>query len=326
MTRWLRRLAVELFFRLGGVALGRWFFRRECVVLTYHGVIPAGPDAADDREGKFVLEPDFIAQLDYLRRHYVPVDLARFEASLHGGPPLPERALLVTSDDGYENNVRHMVPHLAARRIPAVIFATTGMIGTERTLWTNRVELWWTRHAKDAPAGDRPADMGEMKKRLKALPPDERERKLDEWIGPESGSIPPDHPFRMMDWDGARRCEAAGVAIGSHTVSHAILAGEDEATSRRELVESRRTLERELGHPVTSFAYPNGGAGFFLPRDERLAGEAGYRVAFAAIRGRHRAGDDPFAVIRVPVSREEGWLPLFAARLAFPYRLKDRLK
>lgn len=347
------RLTALAFHHGGAGAICRTLFRNECTVLAYHGVVAPGPGAADDREGKFVLEPDFIRQLDFIRRHYHPITLERFEAGLAGGSPLPPRALLLTIDDGYRNALLHMAPHMAAREIPGVVFCVTALLDTPRTLWPNRVEMWWSARERGArgraapgetgaggvrpgahdaggtergssPA-DLPATMGEMKRRLKDLPPAERDELLRRWVGDQSDEVPPDHPFRMLTWDEARRLETMGVAVVSHTVNHAILARENDADSRRELEESRRVLEEKLGHPVTALAYPNGGRGFFLPRDEELARQAGYRVAFSMLRGRHRAGDNPFAIVRIPVSREEGWLPLFASRLAFPYGLKDRL-
>ena len=148
-----RRLAILAFYHLGGVAFCRWLFRRECVVLTYHGVIAPGPNINDDREKKFVLEPDFVRQMDYVRRHYTAISLSQFEASLHGGPPLPPRAVLITSDDGYQNNLLYMAPHMASRRLPGVAFLTAAFIGTPGTLWTNRVELWWA----SGPAGCLPS-------------------------------------------------------------------------------------------------------------------------------------------------------------------------
>jgi peptidoglycan/xylan/chitin deacetylase (PgdA/CDA1 family) len=310
----MRRLFILSFTLSGLAAFFRWFFRRECVVLAYHGAFPGEAIKGVDIEGKFVDEKDFIRQLDFLKRHYTPVTLDLFEASLRGEATLPARAVLITIDDGYENNLLHMAPHLQARNIPAAVYVVTGLAGTSTTIWPNLVELAASRN------GHRLTD---IKARLKSLPPHERDAELKELLGGSTGDIPPAHPFRILSWNQVKTIESMGVQAGSHTLSHAILAREDEAGSRRELIESKRVAEGELGHPVTSFAYPNGGPGFFLPRDEALAREAGYRSAFSMIRGRHRPGDPPYAVRRIPVSREEGWIPLFASRLAFPYRLKD---
>lgn len=58
-----RRLFVLFYCYCGIDALLRWLQRRQCVVLAYHGVVAPGAEAEVDREGKFVLEEDFIRQM-----------------------------------------------------------------------------------------------------------------------------------------------------------------------------------------------------------------------------------------------------------------------
>lgn len=70
--------------------------------LAYHRV-----DEADARPG---LDPAllsaipaaFEAQVAYLARHYSVISMAAALKALRGGPPLPERAVLITFDDAYQ--------------------------------------------------------------------------------------------------------------------------------------------------------------------------------------------------------------------------------
>jgi peptidoglycan/xylan/chitin deacetylase (PgdA/CDA1 family) len=89
-----------------------------------------------------------------------------------------------------------------------------------------------------------------------------------------------------------------GVALHSHTCSHASLPtlGDDEL--RRELVESRSALQRLLGRPVDYLAYP------FGHLDERVAAAArgaGYRAAFSTQPGFNRRDVDHFRIRRIDV-------------------------
>ena len=195
-----RNLVARAFGAGGGAAVCRTLYRDECVVLTWHGVIPEGSDPSVDQERKFVLEADFVRQLEFIRRHYAPVTLDQFEAACRGEARLPERALLVTIDDGYENVFTGMAPHLERRGIPAVLFGTTGFIDTATTLWPNQVEMWWAeRNRKTAARGNQPAGgggnaipetLGAIKRRLKALPPAGREALLREWLGDVGRELP----------------------------------------------------------------------------------------------------------------------------------------
>jgi peptidoglycan/xylan/chitin deacetylase (PgdA/CDA1 family) len=67
-----------------------------------------------------------------------------------------------------------------------------------------------------------------------------------------------------------------GWEIGSHTLHHAILTRSSSAKLRRELVDSRRALERKYGLPVDFFCYPGG---IYDRRVMRAARDAGYLAA-----------------------------------------------
>lgn len=86
----------------------------------------------------------------------------------------------------------------------------------------------------------------------------------------------------VLTWDDLRGLAREGVAIGSHTVTHAHLTELDHAELRAELLDSRRALEDELGTRCTSLAYP------FGEYDDRVRGvalECGYEHCFALRNG-----------------------------------------
>jgi peptidoglycan/xylan/chitin deacetylase (PgdA/CDA1 family) len=88
-----------------------------------------------------------------------------------------------------------------------------------------------------------------------------------------------------LSWNDVREMAGLGHDIGSHTVSHADLGtlGADE--TRRELVESKKTLEDQIGRPVRWFAYPFGGRQNFRLEHLPLVYEAGYDACFSGFGG-----------------------------------------
>jgi peptidoglycan/xylan/chitin deacetylase (PgdA/CDA1 family) len=64
--------------------------------------------------------------------------------------------------------------------------------------------------------------------------------------------------------------------VGSHTWSHADMRLSDERKIRRELIESRRHLEKIMGRPVLGLAYPYG---HDSPLARKIARESGYLFA-----------------------------------------------
>jgi peptidoglycan/xylan/chitin deacetylase (PgdA/CDA1 family) len=84
--------------------------------------------------------------------------------------------------------------------------------------------------------------------------------------------------------------------IGSHGMEHLPLGGASEEAQRRELLESRRTIEDALGQPVTSIAYPYGLEPGTTGR--RLV-ERSYRAACTGRISLVASADDPLALPRI---------------------------
>jgi peptidoglycan/xylan/chitin deacetylase (PgdA/CDA1 family) len=102
----------------------------------------------------------------------------------------------------------------------------------------------------------------------------------------------------IVTWEDLRALVAAGLGVGSHSLTHARLDRCDEATARRELVESKRVLEEKLSMRVDHFAWPQGES---TEVARQAAAEAGYRAAWATKKGE----GGPFAWKRLPVASEE---------------------
>jgi len=96
-----------------------------------------------------------------------------------------------------------------------------------------------------------------------------------------------------LTWDDVREMADLGFEIGSHTVSHPDMGRVSRAEARRELVESRETLQKQLGRPVRWFAYPFGGRGHFQTELLSVVVEAGYEACFSAHGGFVRPDGDP---------------------------------
>jgi peptidoglycan/xylan/chitin deacetylase (PgdA/CDA1 family) len=95
-----------------------------------------------------------------------------------------------------------------------------------------------------------------------------------------------------MTWDQLRSLADDGVEMGSHGVSHAHLPALFDDELGRELAESKKAIEAELGRPCTELAYPYG------EHDARVrafARRAGYERAYG-LRGRT---GDPYAAPRL---------------------------
>jgi biofilm PGA synthesis lipoprotein PgaB len=101
-------------------------------VLSYHEIVD-GERAAVPQYA--VTPTSFVRQMDWLRNrgyHFVSVDDVL--ASRDGRRPLPEKAVLITFDDGYRSVYEHAWPILKMFRIPAVVAVVGGWLEAKGTV------------------------------------------------------------------------------------------------------------------------------------------------------------------------------------------------
>lgn len=92
-------------------------------ILMYHRIA----DISDDRNS---LSPaKFAQQLQYLRDHgYHTISLQQLQ---NAAEPLPKRPVILTFDDGYQDNFRTALPLLLRYGLTATVFPVVGWIGQD---------------------------------------------------------------------------------------------------------------------------------------------------------------------------------------------------
>jgi peptidoglycan/xylan/chitin deacetylase (PgdA/CDA1 family) len=111
------------------------------------------------------------------------------------------------------------------------------------------------------------------------------------------------HDHTFLTWRQLRMLEERGIEIGSHTITHCDLTSLSDGQALRELVQSRRALERRLRHPVQWIAYPYGA---YDARIERLTRRAGYVLAVTTEHGVVQSAGRPLALRRLRVLDSSG--------------------
>ncbi|GAA5055708.1 peptidoglycan/xylan/chitin deacetylase (PgdA/CDA1 family) [Thermocatellispora tengchongensis] len=124
-------------------------------ILMYHSVT----DTPNDDTRPLAVRPgDFAEQLDCLKDEgFTPVTFAGLVASLDKtGPPLPEKPVVITFDDGYADFHREALPLLDKRGFPATVFLTSGWVedaGADAAGRPLDTMLTWAQAAEAASAG-----------------------------------------------------------------------------------------------------------------------------------------------------------------------------
>ncbi|MGL5001664.1 MAG: poly-beta-1,6-N-acetyl-D-glucosamine N-deacetylase PgaB, partial [Casimicrobium sp.] len=106
---------------------------RAFYVLSYHDVYASLGEAASV-DSLSVSVNDLVRHFSWLRDNgYRVVSVDEVLAAKRGGKPLPERAVMLTFDDGYASFYRHVFPLLKLFEYPAVIAIVGGWIESPTT-------------------------------------------------------------------------------------------------------------------------------------------------------------------------------------------------
>ncbi len=237
--------------------------RNRLAILMYHRVLNA-PDVLRPWD---VTADMFDWQVRCLSRWFNVFSLGEGVRRLREGT-LPSRAVSITFDDGYADNYELALPVLQRYGVSATVFVAPGYINGGR-MWNDTVIESFNSATTDFLALDSiglgRVDLSNSKSRfealmkvitsLKYLPPDERARKADSLAASIGTKLPNN---LMMTNEQVIELHRSGVEIGAHTVNHPILAKVDDASARKEIIDSKLYLENLLAAPVTTFAFPNG--------------------------------------------------------------------
>jgi peptidoglycan/xylan/chitin deacetylase (PgdA/CDA1 family) len=308
---------IELLVKLGVFDTVRLLFPNTLTVLNYHRIDDPHRPGFDTFKLNVSATPgEFANQMDYVKKNYNVISCQQLASFLRGEAVLPPRAAMITFDDGYYDNLSNAFPVLRERNLPAVIFLTTSFIGTDSPFYWDYVACCF-HHTKMTSADlpligecswsderSRYSAMVRWMETIKRIPEVEKIELIQKIgdilkVNPSAGMF----ANLYLNWDQVREMSQSGlIEFGSHTVSHPILTRITPEEARIEIEDSKKRIEQEIGKPVISLAYPNGGAADFSPEVISAAKDAGIEIAFTLLAGptRYRSvKESPFEIRRI---------------------------
>jgi len=330
---------------------GQWVknkFVRGALILLYHRVA----ELSSDPQLMCVTPHHFAEHLEILQRYGQPMRLQQLAEGLRN-ESLPDRAVAVTFDDGYADNLYNAKPILERYNIPATVFVTTGYIGLEREFWWDELErillqperlperlrlsingspFQWelcevAHYGEDSYCSHRSWNVEEKNdpsprhglyrslcQLLRPLPEEERLETLDSLLAWASAEAKGRPTHRALSWDEVA-CMANGelIELGAHTMTHPVLSALPASAQWAEIQCSKACLEDILERPVTSFAYPYGSRSDYTGETVAMVQEAGFGYACSNFADVVWRGSNQFQLPRVLVRNWDG--ETFARRL-----------
>jgi peptidoglycan/xylan/chitin deacetylase (PgdA/CDA1 family) len=259
---------------------------------------------------------EFEPLMRHLKRELEIISLDELLVRLPQGRRALRRSVVLTFDDGYQNNATIVTPLMQSLGISFTVYLTTSGIGTRSFIPTfvSRAALFkTTRSSCRLPniAGDialtndaqRARAVNLVSASLKTLPM-EQGRELTSALSAlltDSQWSEIEEEFRselFMTWDEVRQAHSAGAGIASHGHEHYPLnAQQSRAEIRHQLVTSRELITRHIG-PCHHFAFPNGQPADICPDALTELEHAGYTTSTTTMPGTINANRSPFLLPR----------------------------
>jgi peptidoglycan/xylan/chitin deacetylase (PgdA/CDA1 family) len=307
------------------------YFRRATrtgpVVLTYHGIFPAGYKIIDPvLDGNLVSADSFREQLRFLNKEYNVISPQEFLLWCEAKHELPPRSVLLTSDDGLRSSLYCMLPILQQFGLECLFFVTGASLShTATMLWYEELALMFVA----APASfslelleiglqaevrqqEKHSFWWDLVKKLSQFEMNRRRTLLErirmqlglseQWDAEYSEDPVLNRRFLILNLPELRQLAEAGMCIGAHTLSHPMLSQSTLEDAWKEISESKCNLEDALGQEVWALAYPFGDSSSVTSRELQMAKQAGFKSAFLNTGGGIGPLTPRFALPRVHIT------------------------
>ncbi len=115
--------------------LRRKITNSQVAILLYHRISPA-----EDTYHRPLDPVSFREQIKYIADNFKILGLEQLAGMIRSGRSLPEKAAVITIDDGYRDSYDYAYPILQEYEVPATVFVVTGNLDNRELFWWDRVE------------------------------------------------------------------------------------------------------------------------------------------------------------------------------------------
>jgi len=242
------------------------------LLIPYYHMVTEGPAPHVQHLYRFRTTKQFEADLEFFVRYFEPIRLEDLLDKLDGRGRLPERAFLLTFDDGFREMHDVVMPILLAKGVPAVFFVVSGCVDNCTLCHHQKISVildHWKKNQAVFPVGKvtRLLDQalipaGELRQRLLGIRYADR-KVLDDvaaFCGCDLKAFLADtQPYLTSDQ--IRALIKNGFSIGAHSLDHPLYREIPPAEQLRQTRESMQFLCERFGAKPRAFAFPHTDAG-----------------------------------------------------------------
>ncbi len=287
-------------------------------ILLYHGVSNyVNYKGIENFSKKHISKNIFYRQMKFIKKNCNIIsinDLEKFKKE----KKIPRNSVLVTFDDGFENNYKVAVPILKKLNIPATFYISSGMIGKKKLFWVDKIEdiinrckcnyVTITLHKKEkfnlTTKIKKIKAVKIIKKFCKNATAIEKDKLINN-LSKEAKTSPSfkfSKNYKVMSWNQVKKISANSLFdIGGHSLDHNILSKLPVVKMRIDIKESIKILETKLKKKIIHYSYPEGQMNDYNKSVKSYLKSLGIKYCPTAINGIAKIDDDSFELRRIMV-------------------------
>jgi peptidoglycan/xylan/chitin deacetylase (PgdA/CDA1 family) len=273
---------------------------RTLTVIMFHRVLEPGDPRWPHCDPDYTLRADLFAScLKFFAAHYNMVSAQEVLRARRGEGALPDRALLITFDDGWRDNVDYALPVMQSLKMPGLMFVVSDAVGRDEPFYQEQIVAAWRLRRLDVAAlaaalravGDEATEpvangIEELRRliaRVEKLAPALRAQLLS-----ALGERLEDGLRHMVSQDELRVLHQGGMQVGLHGKTHTPMTSAPDL--ELELAGARAEMAARMPYCESprTVSFPHGR---FDAAIAQRARESGYELVFTSVPVVNPIGD-----------------------------------
>lgn len=288
-------------------------------IFLYHGVSNIKSKGIENYAIKHINKDKFYKQMKFIKQNLNVLSINQLLGIILKKKKINKNTVLITFDDGYENNFSEAAPILEELKVPATFYVSSGLMNSTKMFWTDILEDCINRTKKSKiiiKLGkqeiklrlknkiEKIISLELIKKFCKTSKTLEKDKMVNYII--QSTEVEPSENaslnYRKLSWDQIRKIDANPLfTIGGHSTYHDILSLQTSVLAEKDINLSLDLLEYNLKHKVVDYSYPEGQNNHFNKKVISYLKKRNIHFCPTAINGVNKINDDIFKLKRIMV-------------------------
>ncbi len=293
-------------------------YNSDLVILLYHGITKYKSKGIENISKKHITEKEFYSQMEHVKKNCNLLSMDEVIYCKESNKKYPPNSVVITFDDGFENNYTTAAPILNELKIPATFYISSGMVNSKELFWADIIEdcinrckasniniLLEKNHSFSLlKRTDKIMAMQIIKNYCKANHKDKKNRVIKNLIN--ETLINPDEKhslnYKKLNWEQLKELDKNKLfIIGGHSTFHDILTKQSDDSMADDIKMSIDLLEKKLEHKIYHYSYPEGLEDHYNLSVKKELKSIGIKASPSAICGLNQISNDLFELRRIQV-------------------------